>query len=234
MSTPEHSDKKQRMGESSQGAAPVHHLRPGMTLVKDFLKRKEQIEIVQICRHLGVGPGGFHQPEYKNGAKLKLWMMCLGKNWDPVSCSYGATRLFDGAPAPAIPEKFIKTAQSAITMVGGVPLINPDICIVNFYNDTGRLGLHQDKDESRSSIEQGLPVDSMSIGDTAEFMFGDTRDQSKASKVNLDSGDVLVLGGESKLLFHGISHVKPHTAPAWLKEDTGLHPGHLNLTFRQY
>ena len=115
-----------------------------------------------------------------------------------------------------------------------MPLINLDICIVNFYTDMGRLGLHQDKDESRRSIEQGLPVVSMSIGDTAEFMFGKTRDQSKASKVNLDSGDVLILGGESRLLFHGISHVKPHTAPAWLKEDMGLRPGHLNLTFRQY
>ena len=75
-------------------------------------------------------------------------------------------RSIDGAQAPAIPEEFIKKAQSAINMVGGVPQINPDICIVNFYNDTGRLGLHQDKDESRSSIEKGLPVISISIGDT--------------------------------------------------------------------
>jgi len=234
MSTPEHSNKRQRMGECSQGATSVHHLRLGMTLVKNFLKHKEQIEIVQMCQHLDVGPGGFYQPEYKNGGKLKLWMMCLGKNWDPVSCSYGTIRSFDGAQAPAIPEEFKKNAQSAINAVGGVPLINPDICIVNFYNDTGRLVLHQDKDESRSSIEQGLPVVSMSIGDTAEFMFGDTRDKSKASKINLHSGDVLIFGGESRLLFHGISHLKPHTAPTWLKEETGLRPGRLKLTFRQY
>ena len=112
--------------------------------------------------------------------------------------------------------------------------MNPDICIVNFYNNTGSLGLHQDKDESRSSIERGLPVVSISLGDTAEFMFGDTRDKSEASKLNLDSGDVLIFGGESRLLFHGISHLKPHTAPTWLKEETGLRPGRLNLTFRQY
>ena len=205
-----------------------------MTLVKNSLTRKEQVEMVQLCRHLGVGPGGFYQPEYKNGAKLKLWMMCLGKNWDPVTCSYGAMHSLDGAQAPAMPEEFIKKAQSAINMVGGVPPINLDICIVNFYNDTGRLGLHQDKDESRSSIEKGLPVISISIGDTAEFMFSDTRDKSKVSKINLDSGDVLIFGGESRLLFHGISHLKPHTAPTWLKEETGLRPGRLNLTFRQY
>ena len=88
--------------------------------------------------------------------------------------------------------------------------------------------------ESRSSIEQGSPVVSMSIGNTVEFMFGDTRGKSKASKINLDSGDVLIFGGESRLLFHGISHLRPHTAPTWLKVETGLRPGRLNLTFRQY
>ena len=205
-----------------------------MTLVKNFLTHEEQVKIVQVCRHLGVGPGGFYQPEFKNGAKLKLWMMCLGKNWDPVSYSYGTTRSFDGAQAPAIPEEFRRSAQSALNTVNGVPLMSPDICIVNFYNNTGRLGLHQDKDESRSSIERGLPVVSISLGDTAEFMFGDTRDKSEASKLNLDSGDVLIFGGESRLLFHGISHLKPHTAPTWLKEETGLRPRRLNLTFRQY
>ena len=179
--TRQHSNKKPRMGECSQDAASVHHLRSGMTLVKNFLTRKEQVEMVQMCRHLGVGPGGFYQSEYTNGAKMKLWMMCLGKNWDPTSCSYGATRSFDGAQAPAIPGKFINNAQSSITMVGKVPLINPDICIVNFYNDIDRVGIHQDKDESRSNIEQGLPVVSMSIGDTLEFMFGDTKDKSKAA-----------------------------------------------------
>ena len=152
-STPERRHKKSKMGESSQNATSIHHLRPGMTLVKNFLTHDEQVKIVQVCRRLGVGPGGFYQPEFKNGAKLKLWMMCLGKNWDPVSYSYGATRSFDGAQAPAIPEEFKRSAQSAINAVNGVPLINPDICIVNFYNDTGRLGLHQDKDESRSSVK---------------------------------------------------------------------------------
>ena len=205
-----------------------------MTLVKNFLTHEEQVKIVQVCRHLGVGPGGFYQPEFKNGAKLKLWMMCLGKNWDPVSYSYGITRSIDGALAPAIPEEFKRSAQSAVNAVDGVPLINPDICIVNFYTDTGRLGLHQDKDESKNSIEQGTPVISISIGDTAEFVFGDTRDKTKASKINLDSGDVLIFGGESRLLFHGVSHLKPHTAPTWLNEETGLRPGRLNLTFRQY
>ena len=88
---------------------------------------------------------------------LRLWMMCLGKNWDPDSHSYGDTRPFDGAQPPTIPEEFRKYVQDAIQAsheilkqrIGAVnaveelPLMSPDICLVNFYNSSGRLGLHQ-------------------------------------------------------------------------------------------
>ena len=226
--------KKRKVAEPSTDAVSVQHLRPGMILLKRFVKPEDQIEVVCTCRRLGVGPGGFYRPSYKNGAKLNLWMMCLGKNWDLNTRSYGPTRPFDGAQAPAIPEAFKTIAQAANSTVSEFPQIILDICIVNCYTNSGKLGLHQDKDESKSSLSQGLPFISISIGDTAEFLFGDTGDKDKATKVNLESGDVLILGGSSRLLFHGISHVKPNTSPRWLKEETGLRPGCINLTFRQY
>jgi alkylated DNA repair dioxygenase AlkB len=76
-------------------------------------------------------------------------------------------------------------------------------------------------------------VVSFSIGDSAEFLYGTERDIDKAEGIALESGDVLIFGGESRLIFHGISHVNPHTSPKWLIEDTGLRLGRLNLTFRQ-
>ncbi|WVZ51812.1 hypothetical protein U9M48_002922 [Paspalum notatum var. saurae] len=180
--------------------------------------------MVRMCRQPGKGPGGFYGPSFKNGAKLNLWMMSLGKNWDPTLRSYGPTRPFDGAPAPTIPDAFKMIAQTANSTASEFPQIDPDICIVNYYTNSGKLGLHQDKDESKSSINQGLPFISISIGDTAEFMFGDTRDKGKATKIDLESGDVLILGGGSRLLFHGISHVKTNTTPTWLKEATAFVP----------
>jgi len=83
--------------------------------------------------------------------------MCLGKIWDPDSRSYGDTRPFDGAQPPTIPEEFRKYVQDAIqashellkqnigavNAVDELPLMSPDICLVNFYNSSGRLGLHQ-------------------------------------------------------------------------------------------
>lgn len=93
----------------------------------------------------------------------------------------------------------------------------------------------QDRDESKESLRKGLPVVSFSIGDSAEFLYGDQRDVKKAENVLLESGDVLIFGGEySRHVYHGVSSIIPDSAPEELVQDTGLCPGRLNLTFRQY
>ncbi|PNT73912.1 hypothetical protein BRADI_1g04030v3 [Brachypodium distachyon] len=240
--------EKRRAKERSNSVAQLQHLRPGMVLLKNFLKPDDQIEIINLCREVGVGKGGFYTPGYRDGAKLSLRMMCLGKDWNPDSSSYGDVRAFDGAEPPEIPEKFKELVQGAIgashEFLKGrkgtsnpsveLPPMSPDICIVNFYTSRGRLGLHQDKDESQDSLTKGLPVVSFSLGDTAEFLYGDSRDDTKASKVDLETGDVLIFGGESRRIFHGVSQIKPKTAPKWLTDKSNLQPGRLNLTFRKY
>ena len=91
----------------------------------------------------------------------------------------------------------------------------------------------QDRDESPESLAKGLPVVSFSIGDKADFLYGDQRDVDKADKVVLESGDVLIFGGKSRHIFHGVTAI-PNSAPKSLLEETKLRPGRLNLTFRQY
>lgn len=56
----------------------------------------------------------------------------------------------------------------------------------------------------------------------------------KAEKVLLESGDVLIFGGDSRHIFHGVSSIIPKSAPWALRDNTMLRPGRLNLTFRQY
>lgn len=112
---------------------------------------------MKLCRDLGLGPGGFYQPGYRDGAKLNLKMMCLGKNWDPETSSYGDHRPFDGAKPPSIPVEFFQSVKSAIEESHSLirkdskasnsesilPWMSPDICLGNFYSSSGRLGLHQ-------------------------------------------------------------------------------------------
>ncbi|KAB2062544.1 hypothetical protein ES319_A10G159500v1 [Gossypium barbadense] len=205
-------------------------LRPGMVLLKHYISIREQ-------------SGGFYRPGYKDGAKLRLHMMCLGMNWDPQTRKYNKQHPVDNCEPPDIPLGFRLLVQRAIKdahcliekesdMVNPediLPSISPNICIANFYSIHGRLGLHQDRDESRESLRKGL-----SIGDSAEFLYGDEREVDQASKVLLESGDVLLFGGESRMVFHGVPSIVPFSAPEPLKSKTGLRHGRLNLTFRQF
>ncbi|KAI5391396.1 hypothetical protein KIW84_076266, partial [Lathyrus oleraceus] len=100
-----------------------------------------------------------------------------------------------------------------------LPSMTPDICIVNFYSTSGRLGLHQDRDEREESLQKGLPVVSFSIGDSAEFLYGDQRDVEKAENVLLESGDVLIFGGDSRHVYHGVSSIISNSAPEELVQD---------------
>lgn len=75
---------------------------------------------------------------------------------------------------------------------------------------------------------------SFSVGDSAEFLYGDQRDIDKADKITLESGDVLIFGGKSRHIFHGVTAIIPDTGPKALLEETGLRTGRLNLTFRKY
>ncbi|XP_010465300.1 PREDICTED: uncharacterized protein LOC104745687 [Camelina sativa] len=223
-------------------------IRPGMVLLKNYLSIDDQVMIVNKCRQLGLGEGGFYQPGYRDEAILHLKMMCLGKNWDPETSRYGEVRPVDNSSPPKIPvefnhfvEKAIKESQSLTASESKetsgeviIPFMSPDICIVNFYTSTGRLGLHQDKDESKRSIQKGLPVVSFSVGDSAEFLYGDQRDEVKAETLVLESGDVLIFGGKSRNVFHGVKSILKDTAPKVLVQETSLRPGRLNLTFRQY
>ena len=91
------------------------------------------------------------------------------------------------------------------------------------------MGVHQDKDESPESIAAGTPVVSISLGDTARFLFGGSRRRDPMESRMLHSGDAFVFGGPARLRYHGVSRILPHTAPPELALT-----GRFNLTFRQY
>ena len=107
--------------------------------------------------------------------------------------------------------------------------VEADLCILNYYDADGRMGLHQDKDEGARSIAAGVPVVSVSLGDAARFLFGGTRRRDPVEALRLESGDGFVFGGPARLRYHGVSRILPGTAPPALEIS-----GRFNLTFRQY
>lgn len=119
---------------------------------------------------------------------------------------------------PPIPDSLIHIWEQ----VAGYPK-PPDACLVNFYTEDARMSLHQDKDEQALDA----PVVSISLGDTCLFRLGGRRRDDRTRSFRLASGDVLVLGGEGRLAFHGVDRVYPGTSTL-LKND-----GRVNLTLRR-
>jgi len=201
---------------------------PGVTWLKGYSPIDEQLALVARCRNIIDGPAGGYVPTVRGGGKMRVRMVCLGRHWNPITYRYEATRAdYDGSPVAPVPEEFAALASRIAHEAGFA--FRPDICLINWYGQNGRMGLHQDKDESPESISAGLPVVSLSLGDTARFLFGGLRRREPVETILLASGDAFVFGGPARLRYHGVSRIMPGTAPAALGID-----GRFNLTFRQY
>jgi alkylated DNA repair protein (DNA oxidative demethylase) len=189
---------------------------------------ERQAELLEQCRTLADGEVPAYVPVVRGGGKMHVRMLCLGRHWNAKTYQYEAARAdFDGLAVPALPDEFRRLATEIAASVGMA--LDPDLCILNYYDAEGRMGLHQDKDEGPASIAAGIPVVSVSLGDTARFLFGGLKRREPIEPIQLESGDAFVFGGPARLRYHGVSRITPHTAPPQL----GI-SGRFNLTFRQY
>lgn len=123
-----------------------------------------------------------------------------------------------GEPWPPIPPRLLAIWNA----VADYPH-QPQACLVNFYTADAKMGLHQDRDET----DLEAPVVSISLGDTCLFRIGGTARNDCTGSFKLASGDVVVLGGDSRLAFHGVDRIYPGTSTL-LKNG-----GRINLTLRR-
>jgi len=201
---------------------------PGAFHLQHCLSLERQRAMADRCRELVDGAVPAYVPVVRGGGKMHVRMLCLGRHWNGKTYGYEPTRSdFDDLPAPPLPEEFRRLAGGIASSVG--MSLDADLCILNYYDAEGRMGLHQDKDESEESIAAGLPVVSISIGDTARFLFGGLKRHDPVEAMLLESGDAFVFGGPARLRYHGVSRIAPNTAPQEL-----VMTGRFNLTFRKY
>lgn len=149
---------------------------------------------------------------------------CGGWGWwsDAKGYRYIATQPESNTPWPPIPDEFREVIQR-VTADSPWPDFIPDACLINFYEPGAKMGLHQDKDEKDFS----QPIITVCLGDAADFMVGGFARADKATPVKVRSGDVLLMGGESRMRFHGIRKIYPGTSPL-----PGI-TGRYSLTFRK-
>jgi DNA oxidative demethylase len=189
----------------------------GARLWKGYLDRPAQLALAEALRGV-IATAPLHAPETRFG-RMSVRMTAAGRlGWVADRRGYRyQPRHPAGMPWPPIPPQVLAVWRA----LAGWPA-DPDCCLVNWYSPDARMGLHQDRDEGDFSA----PVLSISLGDTGVFRLGGAERGGRTTRIDLESGDVLVLAGPSRLAWHGLARILPGTStllPA---------PGRINLTCR--
>ncbi|WP_029351707.1 alpha-ketoglutarate-dependent dioxygenase AlkB [Bosea sp. 117] len=201
-------------------AAPVE-IAPGCLWWQGYLDRAAQEQLVAELRDLLAQAPLFTPRMPKTGKPFSVRMSNCGPlGWvsDEAGYRYQPTHPETGQPWPAFPERLLAAWRD----LAGTAL-QPEACLINWYGEGARMGLHQDRDEE----EFAAPVLSLSLGDTAVFRIGGRERGDPTRSIRLASGDALLLSGPSRLAFHGVDRVIPGSSTL-LKQG-----GRINLTLRR-
>jgi alkylated DNA repair protein (DNA oxidative demethylase) len=194
----------------------------GAVLLRGFAAEEQArlvAEVERIARRATfrnmVTPGGFTMSVAMTNCGAAGWVADRrGYRYDPRDPE-------TGKPWPAMPKPFATLAARAADEAGFAGFA-PDSCLINRYLPGTQLSLHQDKNER----DYAQPIVSVSLGLPAVFLWGGARRADRSRRVPLESGDVVVWGGPSRLYFHGVAKLAGGGHP--LTGETRI-----NLTFRK-
>ena len=193
----------------------------GFRLLAEYFDRPAQEALLEEIRGVVRSAPLFTPVMPRTGKPFSVRMTSCGPlGWvsDLSGYRYQATHPETGRRWPAMPDRLL--ALWADVAPGAPP---PEACLVNFYRPGTRMGLHQDRDEADFSA----PVVSVSLGATALFRLGGQARKDPTRSMRLASGDVVVLGGDARLAYHGIDRLIPGSS-SLVRDDARI-----NLTLRR-
>lgn len=190
----------------------------GFEIHKGLLGVPAQRAVVEAVREV-VKVAPLFRPDTPYGKPMSVRMTAAGRfGWfsDKTGYRYVPTHP-SGQEWPPIPLEILDIWARTTELKR-----QPECCLINYYAPDARMGMHQDKDEA----DFQWPVVSISLGDDALFRIGNTTRGGKTESVWLQSGDVVVMGGDARLTYHGVDRIKSGTST--------LLPngGRINLTLR--
>ncbi len=190
----------------------------GFEIHKGLLDVSAQEALVDAIRGV-VSVAPLFQPDTPYGKPMSVRMSAAGTyGWFSDRKGYRYVRAHpNGRPWPAIPDNVLAIWDQ----VTGLER-RPECCLINYYSDGARMGLHQDRDEA----DFKWPVVSVSLGDEGLFRIGNTTKGGKTESIWLQSGDVVVMGGAARLTYHGVDRIKAGSSTLLPKG------GRINLTLR--
>lgn len=202
-------------------AAEMQWLAPGLALYRRYLdERAQRLLVSEIAQIIAQAP--WYVPRMpRSGRPFSVKMSnCGSLGWvsDRDGYRYQPMHPATGTAWPRIPSTLVGIWYA----LASCPQ-EPEACLINFYDSGARMGLHQDRDE----LDLTAPVVSISLGDSCAFRYGGLRRRDPAERIELCSGDAVVLGGPSRLIFHGVDKIFPGSS--------ALLPGggRVNLTLRR-
>ena len=194
----------------------------GIRHIPACLDRDRQESLVAAIRDIVAEAPLFIPVMPRSGKQMSVRMTNCGPlGWvtdQARGYRYQPTHPLTGKPWPPIPGMLIDLWNE----MSGVD-IPPEACLVNYYGPDSKMGLHQDRDER----DLRAPVMSISLGDACLLRVGGSRREDRTVSFRLESGDVVLIGGESRLAFHGVDRIYPGTSALLRRE------GRINLTLRR-
>ncbi len=199
----------------------ITEIADGLLLAPGYLNPAQQAGVLEDIRRV-VAAAPLYQPVMpRSGRPFSVKMSNCGPlGWisDKAGYRYQPTHPTTGEPWPDIPE----TIATIWDELSGYDR-SAECCLINFYREGAKMGLHRDENEEDFSA----PVVSVSLGDEALFRYGGSARKSPTKSIKLRSGDVLVMAGPSRLNYHGVDRIYPNTS-SLLRGG-----GRLNLTLRR-
>jgi len=194
----------------------------GFRLVRSVLTKDEQIRLMRRVQKI-VDDAPLFQPTMpKTGRPFSVRMSNAGPlGWVSDKAGgyrYQATHPVTNRPWPEIPKMLLRLWALYADYAA-----LPEACLINFYEPGAKMGSHQDRDEN----DFDAPVVSISLGDDAMFHVGGLERTAPKERMRLRSGDVVVLGGVSRLAYHGVDRVYAGTSQLL------QNGGRINLTLRR-
>lgn len=195
---------------------------PGLRLLRRHLGRSAQRALMADIAAIVTAAPLYRPAMARTGKPFSVRMTNCGPlGW--VSDRDGGYRYQSmhpesGAPWPAMPAPL----QALWQELAGYPY-PPQACLINHYEPGTKLGSHVDADEE----DTAAPVISISLGDDAVFHIGGLRRADPRTRIELSSGDIVVLAGAARLAYHGLDRIRPGTS------DVVPWGGRVNLTLRR-
>jgi DNA oxidative demethylase len=188
----------------------------GFLLLRRFFDRATQARLVAACQAVACA-APFVTPVMPDGRPFRVEMTNAGEwGWlsDRRGYRYARCHPVTGAPWPAPPPALATAVARAVAAALGeraAAAFHPQCYLINRYSSgRGRLGLHRDQDER----DRAQPIVTLSLGAGAVFLAGGAARKDRIERVALESGDVVVMSGPTRMAYHGIDRLLPTVSRA--------------------